>query len=482
MDIWSHASALRTLTRHPVAPPNHFYGTGDPSKRYTPYSLGLAVLGRWLRLSPLQCLAFATVANWCLLCLGVSLVGRRFLGPRSGLLLLGVMVLGWRRAFDYSGSYALPDLPDVLCYPSTFAFAVYLLTLGLADEYLGKRSVPVLVSIMILNTLAALSHPIVGAFSVMTIAVLAVLSPNARPAVSTRLVAALVVSGLVCVAWPYYPVLGLGAGEVSKMAGIGAVEAAPVQIDWLYRVLAGSVLPGLVVPYMFFLALRRPGLRFVAVVWLGAFVLFVVGTPAGVRVARRFGLLIYFPMHLAGAAALCDAWREWRAPGERPNVFAGMYCQGPWSRRLAVLAMTACAVLMIRSTVMSGGFPDLFAAGPAAEHTQVRYARLLAEVKDGDTIMAPLREGWPVTAFSGRIVKSWRDDDLVPGVGERNKAVSEFFSIGTSRVRRREILARWHCTHVLCRVPGHTLELPGYLSGLGTPVERVGDLLLVKID
>src|SRR5205823_5303460 len=136
---WEHHRVVAALTEKLWKPGNPTYASDIPSVRYSPYTVGLALLCRATGMEPYKALSTAAVINTLLLIAGVLLLLRQFREAASAGAALLVMVALWGGAPGYANSYALADLPWQQVNPSAFAFGLTLLAWSLF-RWLANRT------------------------------------------------------------------------------------------------------------------------------------------------------------------------------------------------------------------------------------------------------------------------------------------------------------------------------------------------------
>jgi hypothetical protein len=163
-DYWEHARLIGELIFSLDG------GTGltfsnDNVQQKTPYIIGLAWVGHILGWNSQQVLLTMATLNILLLAVALVRFGRRWSHRRLPWgLLIAVPLLFWGKGFFQSNEYHLATLPMTAAYPSTFSFALSLLSLSfLADVCrLGQgrtgRAIVLLVVATLLAACVELTH------------------------------------------------------------------------------------------------------------------------------------------------------------------------------------------------------------------------------------------------------------------------------------------------------------------------------------
>src|SRR5262249_44644168 len=88
-DAWEHHRAVRVLAELGRRPGNPTYATAEPSVRYSPYSVALALVARASGIDPFVLLGGAAALNTALLCVGLWAFARAYGRPEIALWTLG---------------------------------------------------------------------------------------------------------------------------------------------------------------------------------------------------------------------------------------------------------------------------------------------------------------------------------------------------------------------------------------------------------
>ena len=163
-DYWEHARLIGELiSRSTVERGSTF--SNDNVQQKTPYIIGLAWMGHILGWNSQQVLLTMATLNILLLAVALVRFGRRWTHRRLPWgLLIAVPFLFWGKGFFQSNEYHLATLPMTAAYPSTFSFALSLLSLSLLADVcrLGQgrtgRAIVLLTVATLLATCVELTH------------------------------------------------------------------------------------------------------------------------------------------------------------------------------------------------------------------------------------------------------------------------------------------------------------------------------------
>ena len=162
-------------------PGNPTYATPEPSVRYSPYSLGLAMLARVSGADSYDLMCAAAVINTVLLVAGLYALLRVYRQQAAAAVVLVVVVALWGGAPGYANSLALADLPVQQMNPSAFALGLVLLLWTLVRGGERGRGAPLLWPVLaIIGAVALLTHPMTGVFGFGGLLLLALVAPADR--------------------------------------------------------------------------------------------------------------------------------------------------------------------------------------------------------------------------------------------------------------------------------------------------------------
>jgi hypothetical protein len=487
LDTWDHTAALRAWSSDLGSPGNPHLATDDPSPRYMPYFLPLAITARLLDLDPIAALSLGGIATAALLLAAIFAFHRVYFAsawaPVVGLLVLSS---GWGVGWLWSNLYQLRGLFYIVSFPSSFVFALALLSLAVAVQVLrGAR--PARVSAVLLAALVSLMvlcHPLTGAFALASLLLLAVTEPGAPLRRRAVVGLAVAVGALAAGAWPFFSLVELGTSVASSAAGVGDDTAS--RASQLYRRLVfyrpGQVLvtlgPALLgLPVLVHLLRARVQL-FIAAGALAMAVPYFANLVVAVPFGHRFLLFAVFYLHLALTWAVLRT-----GPDFRDALAGATAARGSVLRAGAVTGALALAVawnvgLAARDLSGSTLAPTLRSESTASPVVEVM--RLVAHtLPDDAVVLAAGCDAWPLPTFAAKVVAACRANLLVPDRIERRADVARFFDANTEASEMRDIIARYGATHVLYvgPVPG----LAARLRGFGDPGERVGEITIVEL-
>jgi hypothetical protein len=437
-DAWEHHRAVKALTLELWRPGNPTYATDDPSIRYSPYAVTLALIARTTRIDPYDVLSAAAVFNTALLALGVWSLLRGFGRARSAAPALLIMVSLYGGAPGYANSYALSDLPWHEVNPSAFSFGLALVMWSLLLRSLrGGSRLAAWVAIAALLPVSVLDHAMTGIFAYLGLVILAL---SADPAQRLRALLSVVAAGgvaaAVCLAWPWYDFLL-------------AVRLRPDNEYWFNPYILRLMLTQWCAPALLLslFSLVSEDRRTVKILLAGTAACLVLG---GVAMAIRSPALARLPLpglvfaHLA-LALFADESGLLRA-GTWPGRMSALLRAPPSQAARPVMEVVAALVVLGFLTPQLDEIaraPHLARSwiapivGRDANPTGIRQHldRLLAPVKERDVVLSDLVTSWAVPSSSGRVVAALHYEFFVPDQTRRVRDVERFFADASDQER-----------------------------------------------
>lgn len=450
-DAWEHHRAVLALTQDLRHPGNPTYASDIPSVRYSPYTVGLAVLCRTTGIDPYNALSFAAVLNTALLCLGVWLLLRSYGEAASAGAVLLVMVSLYGGAPAYANSYALADLPWHQVNPSAFSFGLTLLSWSLLRRVLsGRGGLAAWAGIAVLMSCAMLDHPMTGAFGMLGLAVLVATGANEdrlRGATGLAIVAAVVAA--LALAWPWYSFLAAvrwhGDNDYWFNPGI------------LVMMLTQWCAPAMLCA-LFAIPLRRQPL--VRTCLVGGSACMAVGLAAWLvrsPALARFPLpgLIFFHIAVGIWAHNTGLLRLSTWPARLHAIFS----PGLDSTATALLQTTVALFIgyfLVPQLLMVAIEPHLARAYVARalhhrnlqEHLRDELSVLMKDVGPRDVVLSDLETSWLIPSSRGRIVAAMHYELFVPDQAQRAADLAEFFSTDAEQARK-QILKKYGVRWIL---------------------------------
>jgi hypothetical protein len=436
-DAWEHHRAVLALTQNLLHPGNPTYASDIPSVRYSPYTVGIALLCQATHLDAYRALSFAATLNTVLLCVGVWLVLRSFDQKAAAGAVLLVMISLYGRPPGYANSYALADLPWHQVNPSAFSFGLTLIAWSIWRRCLVNRLTILSTTIVaLLMSCALLDHGMTGAFGILGLIVLTATAPADRRLTGAAVLGcvAFVVLGL-CVAWPWY-------------SFIKAVRWSGDRDYWFNRTILILILTQWCAPAalcaLFALPLRTNPL--VRTCLIGGVASLAIGLGAwAIRspALARFPLpgLIFF--HIAVGVLLHQSGflklQTW--PGKIREMLSPTG-QGAILQAAVVVLIAYFLLPQIKSVFTGRHLARPYIAKwlhrpDRQQYDRAQLADLLQDVGARDVVLSDVDTSWMIPSEHGRIVSALHYELFVPDQPQRADDVAKFFATPSEAERDR---------------------------------------------
>lgn len=470
-DFWEHAAALRALMDAPFSPQNPHLDTADPSPRFIPEFVLLALLARAFSLSPFQALALAGTLHLAVLMGGVYAFYRLYFRDHRAPLYGLIVALGsWYDGFHYSNVYQLSILFEVAGYPSTAAVGLSFVAFAIAVRVLrGPPSRAWLLLLGLLVTNVALTHPLTATMTVTGVGALALLEPSVELRRRWGTLAVVAVACLAVELWPYFSTWQTlrGGDEVDLSWVTGGsddiAEEDPGKATHLfYRLvpLAKTIGFAAVGAYALAAVVFTGRHRFLLLGAATMLLPFVVNATVEVPLGHRF-ILLAIPflqmgmvwMLLKATPGYHEGWWRLRGP--------------PWVRHLSVLGVAAALGAMVMVNVDKAD--AITHSWRGTRRSVIRRCRGVADIAGpGAVVMSDPLASWSLPACGVKVVSLQHPNPLVPDQRARGALVQRFLDPVTQNQEREQILLRYRVTHVLThgKTPPEVVE---FLRWRATP-------------
>ncbi|HTO70130.1 MAG TPA: hypothetical protein VMR31_09755 [Myxococcota bacterium] len=451
-DAWEHHRAVRVLAEVGLDAGNPTQDVPEPSIRYSPYSIVLALATRATGWDSYDVLSGAGVANTALLFIGLyaflSAYGRAAVAPFA----LAPLLFLYGAPPGYANTLALQDLPVHQVNPSAFAlwldvfaWAAWRVARARARFRLGAAACAVLIAC------ALLSHGMTGVLGALGLAAVACTSePSLRRKATAWTVASLASAGVLCTLWPWYSFLGALRSNPDSWFWFNPAILREMLFVWC---LPASLAAACALPYRSDEVVRTCGLALAASLGLG-----VTAIALHSATLARLPLAgLFFAQVLAGYVLwrwYADGASAWSGVGRAlASRDAGAFAAGALHALLpAALVYFAVPQLwsvlrepqLLRPRIAKlAGFDDKL------ERPLERYRRVLGPVAEHDVVLADPLIAWPVPSVRGRIVAAHHLEFFAPGQRDRWDDTAAFLAAQAPSERRREILERYHVRWLL---------------------------------
>lgn len=469
-DMWEHVAVVRELIAHPFDPAHPQVASDATHPGYSPYTVGLGLIGNGLGVGALGVLSAAALVNVGLLLVALRTFVVEVTGNRRAPFWALVLVLAlWGLdPYRYSGFYGLNSIGFVAPYPSTFATAVALGTLVAALRWTRERR-PGLLAVVALGTaLVALVHPLSAPWLALALAAVA-----GRVGRDRRALAALGAAGIVAVglalAWPWYSLLDL----VRSSDELDALNRS------MYVHVAQRIFPALLGLVVVARRSRVDRLDLLGLFLAGSGGLWLVGALTDNTSFGRSLPFVVLVLHVALADGIgrIEATTSWRsAPGRVRAGAAGLV-------GLLLLGVVTAGPGLVRM-VPEALLPASTRSSEALVRPDERYGFLTDSVGRTEVVTGSrVEDDRVIPALAGRTLALGTPRPFVTDADARRAARRTFLDPATAPARRAEIQERYDLRFVLLHAEDpRDRRLLAALERAGAQVVHDdGDLVLVEL-
>lgn len=430
-DAWEHHRAIVALTHDLSNPANPTFASDEPSIRYSPYSVGLALLSRATGWDPYLVLGGAAVFNTALLFIGLWTLMHRWSATPVGPALIIVVTTLYGGAPGYAGSFALTDLPWHQLNPSAFAVALSLFSFAILDRMLVKSwSWSAALLIALLTATALLSHGMTALFTGFGLLAVAWVRSSDPIRATLWVVGISIGAAALGLLWPYYDL---------KLA----LLERPENDTWfnpgiLYRMLFQWSLPALLAAGCALSYRNRPfaqiGLIGGGLCYLAGLTALVGSSPSLARMPLAGVLLLNFAVAtFVHESRLLDP-RSWT---ERARALVGAdqaRSRSAWAESIVAIGILFFGVPQLLDVAREPHLARAYVAPLLGKQDKQldlkpRYDRFLEGVGARDVVLADALTAWPVPSSAGRVVSAFHWEFFSPDQSERRANVDAFFSL-----------------------------------------------------
>ncbi len=470
-DIWETTAAVRAAAQDLVNPANPMLALpGDTSPRFTPYTILWAAVMRVSKLDLFTIMGWAGVVNYVLFVIGLAFwLTRQFKEPRLPLFVLITMLVVWRIGYQYAQAYHLGFFLVSLSYVGTFTYGLTFFALGLLKKYLDDGSRSALAGYTLLSILIFVTHPLTSSFEFVTALAMLLTAGNLRRAILLQFVP--VTSFGIALLWPYFDywtVLFKGSTDPWYPAALFAQ-----QVKRMGTLILGVFIVG-------YFAYRKQH-RFVVLATAFCLVIYTLSGAARFLMGMRMLLYGAIFLHIAIALLLLENWPHWwkQISFREPRSLA----------KLAVVLIIFVPTISYRIGDIKFVATDIAHSAFGTPHTvttEERFSFLNRRLTSSNIVMAEEDTAWPVPALTGaKVVCQQKGDPLIQSeILQRKTDGNGFFRANHSLTERRELLARYHASHILIdrfwqkRWDSSLLE---HIAQLSAPEDSCGTVILYRV-
>jgi len=442
-DVYTHLAAFRELSINPLNPTHPYAATNDPTVFFTPYAVGLGMLGWVFKAEPIELLRVGAAVNFVLFVVGLWMFSRSFSTHRwTPHLALFFSLVAWGiGSWRWSGYWGLNSIGFGLGWPAMFASGLALISLAGLCRYFVTRQRWTITAIGVAAALIGISHPPTGMwFAVAAVAIAATQSSSTLRDTAGELLASGFLAVVLVLLWPYYSVLGMVTGMLGIEGAYSQMYRGAITRTFL-------VIPGVIALVLRF---RRDTRDTLFWIFVAGFAVYVGGYVAGAYSMGRVLPLVALSAHVA----LADLAAQWVVSGNRRQVavaWVGVVLIGA----VGMAGSTSGLVRMVPTALLPASLADDGRLTPMVEP----YASLGSIVTSDDTVFATDSMRGVVPAIGGRVVAPRYESIFLPNAADRARDRAIFFAEETSMVDRDAVSTRWGVTYIVA-TPGDLVNYP----------------------
>ncbi len=465
-DAWEHHRAILAMSENPWHPLNPTYATDDPSIRYSPYTLALALVVRHTPLDAYEALSVAAVFNTLLLTLALwGWLNAYGLGRAAPLVLACVLFL-YGEPPGYANSLALSDLPWHQVNPSALVMPLMLLAWAWLKQISGRGLTLYVALTSVLLAASVISHGMSGLAGAFGMFITAMTDDHHRWKKLTAVIASCGIAFALAWFWPYYPF-------------IRAVTDTPDPWYWFNpavfkRMVLVWCLPAFIASIAALPMRDHPFIRTVLLATAGLVLVTLIGALSGSATLARIPLAgLIFPQAAVGVFLykVGIGWQTW--PGRLKQllnkdraVMNRAFVETTVAALVVTLAIPNFWLIAKKPYLARKWIAPIVGAENKQKHLWDRYDNLLTpNIRPGDVCMAEPLTGWPIPSFGGRVVAALHLEFFPVGQLERFEDVTRFFDLHTTCEERADLLRKYNARWILIDRESPTL-LPSVYNAL----------------
>jgi hypothetical protein len=478
-DYWEHASAVRVLSEHVLAPTNPHYASYDSDRQFVPLFVMLGWLMKLTGMAVTTALAIGGVLTTLLFFVGVKMFADAYFRHQwAPAVLAAVLLCCWGTPWAWVGFYSLRAVFHSNFYPAAFVFSLTFITWALVIQALrnGAIALPVRCLLPFLSALMFVSHQLGGLFALGGAVLFLLFEPTRSTKTRIAVFLLLAIGVALTWWWPYFNPIELTWSGAGDKDNVGSSD--------FYNLIHVIVLLGpawLGIPVLFELFRQRTQLALVAG-FVGVFGVYFIGGMLEHPVAHRFLSFSVLYLHLPIV---------WKLLSRIPDRAAWPGMAQLKSDRPTYIAVALGLVLItLHIGLMSFDFARFaYERASGKSFAYYPYQQVVADavavtsrLPDDAIMFASPDPAMAITAFKGKVIARPRPQLMIADGAARKKDNARFFSGKTSQSERLELMRKYGARYILIKKNDFSSQIREELRALGEVVPTVGSLILIKVD
>jgi alpha-1,6-mannosyltransferase len=431
-DFWEHSAVVRELATHILHPKHPQLLLDTPHAFYSPYSVMVAFFARLMQWDAVKALSIMGLVNLCLLFSGLrlfvySMVPMNKSATDFYTLLLTLFCWGSHPWF-YSGFFHIDVLRYVLPYPSTFAAALTLITLGCNQFRIETKRQILFGPILLLTVIILITHLITFLLLAAGLFSQSFTEKGSTPSMIILVGSLLSLAFMISALWPYFSMVKLLLGESDVYNASNRI---------MYRSVLSRIWPSLIGLPLIIASVRsnwRHSLALMLVILSG---IYVFGALSGKYAYGRVISYIVLLLHVAIAEHLAKI--EHRAK-EIHN--------SSWLRQMIVPAIAIIFTLILSWKPLGRTFANSLRELPPTYKNYLFLSRFTGQY---DVVLSDIKSSWILPTFGGKAVAALHYLAFVSDHDARRSDLESFFNKKTAFAERQRIIHKYNTNYLLLK-------------------------------
>lgn len=206
-DIWHHLSVYRELIAAPFNAANPHVATFDPSRSYSPWTMSVALVARWLNMDQFGAILLSAIGSIGLILAGVFVFARQYWRhPAAPFLLLFVIFGTWLGQVDHTGYLTVRTTLFSIAYPygSVLGMGFFAWWIALRAVKSAEHIWTLALGLAALTYAMFISHQLQALFEIGMAGAFLLFAPGKANWKQRLILCASILAGLIATRWWWY--------------------------------------------------------------------------------------------------------------------------------------------------------------------------------------------------------------------------------------------------------------------------------------